>query len=672
MQPASEGGGRADDDERGHDPERTSRRRLRRRPQRHRRGQPGGPHRPARRARRSPTITRGSLGPARQSQPPSRRSPPRASGHRIAPRSAVVVASRKALGEGAPPTIAIAIPAAPKPIAPAAASRTSLLRARSAASAVRTGSRPAGTSLPARRGARARGSAPGGRKLDPRERERDTPRHPRRRARARTIPIRRSAVATGASGPSGPSPRRAPIAAQASAPPDDQRADAGAAHGRPPRHPRPRRPPPGLLRRSRPPGLRRPPGRPAAHARRRQAGREERREHRDGADRRRGRSGRPTTATRRPHGPAAICRPRAEPPGSETASAAPATAAASAGPSTMAAETPSALAAPASSAPTARPTRTRASGARRTTITTSADGNGASAAIARNRRRWHRATASESVERISDPFAKPAVPERGEEDVLQARGGSDARAAHRALPGRSRHRGRAARSRRRQPLRSGDPGSRAARRTRGSRASPRPRRGRRPLRDRASRWPRRRGRGASRARGRQPRSPGGEGPARGFRAAGLGGRSRPKAAASARARRSALSSAPQRAWTRATSSAHRQLVEPRGLVRDEGRGGAGRTRAGGRAGDPDRPVVDRQQPRRRVEKRRLARSVRPDEPDDGAGVDAEVDACKGRRRTEALRDALGRRVAPGEGDGRAALGRPPVGRARLSCYDRQP
>ena len=40
----------------------------------------------------------------------------------------------------------------------------------------------------------------------------------------------------------------------------------------------------------------------------------------------------------------------------------------------------------------------------------------------RRRRRWHRATASQSVERISDPFAQRPVAERGEEDLLEGRG----------------------------------------------------------------------------------------------------------------------------------------------------------------------------------------------------------------------------------------------------------
>ena len=57
-----------------------------------------------------------------------------------------------------------------------------------------------------------------------------------------------------------------------------------------------------------------------------------------------------------------------------------------------------------------------------TTIAATAAGSGAAAIVLRSRRTWHRATASQSVERIPHPFAKPPVTEGGEEDVFERRG----------------------------------------------------------------------------------------------------------------------------------------------------------------------------------------------------------------------------------------------------------
>ena len=54
--------------------------------------------------------------------------------------------------------------------------------------------------------------------------------------------------------------------------------------------------------------------------------------------------------------------------------------------------------------------------------TRSAAGSGAAATVPRRRRTWHRATASESAERISHPLAQPAVTQSREEDVLERRG----------------------------------------------------------------------------------------------------------------------------------------------------------------------------------------------------------------------------------------------------------
>jgi len=58
-----------------------------------------------------------------------------------------------------------------------------------------------------------------------------------------------------------------------------------------------------------------------------------------------------------------------------------------------------------------------------TKTTTVAAGNGAVATVLQRRRVWHRATASQSAERISDSFAKSTVTESGEEDVLERGGG---------------------------------------------------------------------------------------------------------------------------------------------------------------------------------------------------------------------------------------------------------
>ena len=62
-------------------------------------------------------------------------------------------------------------------------------------------------------------------------------------------------------------------------------------------------------------------------------------------------------------------------------------------------------------------------GAVTTTSATTAAGSGAAAATPRRRRRWQRATASQSVECISDPFAKCTVTECRQEDLLE-RGGA--------------------------------------------------------------------------------------------------------------------------------------------------------------------------------------------------------------------------------------------------------
>ncbi len=84
---------------------------------------------------------------------------------------------------------------------------------------------------------------------------------------------------------------------------------------------------------------------------------------------------------------------------------------------------------------------------------------------------------------------------------------------------------------------------------------------------------------------------------------------------------------------------HAQLVEARRLVRDErGRGTRG-ARPGRAACDEDRPGIDGAQAGGRLEQRRLAGAVRPDEPDDGSGAHVEVDAVEGRKPAEALADA---------------------------------
>src|SRR4029077_9311180 len=117
-------------------------------------------------------------------------------------------------------------------------------------------------------------------------------------------------------------------------------------------------------------------------------------------------------------GAAAIGPPSAERSGSETATPAPATTAASIGPATTASATPSPLA-PASSSASACPTRQNPNGATRTPATRTSAGRGDAATMPSRRRRWQRATASESVELIPDPLPKTRVAERGEEGLLE-------------------------------------------------------------------------------------------------------------------------------------------------------------------------------------------------------------------------------------------------------------
>ena len=84
---------------------------------------------------------------------------------------------------------------------------------------------------------------------------------------------------------------------------------------------------------------------------------------------------------------------------------------------------------------------------------------------------------------------------------------------------------------------------------------------------------------------------------------------------------------------------HAQLVEARRLVRDERGRGTRRARPGRAACDEDRSGIDGEQAGGRLEQRRLAGAVRPDEPDDGSGAHVEVDAVEGRKPAEALADA---------------------------------
>ena len=80
----------------------------------------------------------------------------------------------------------------------------------------------------------------------------------------------------------------------------------------------------------------------------------------------------------------------------------------------------------------------------------------------------------------------------------------------------------------------------------------------------------------------------------------------------------------------------RQLVEPGRLVRDEGRCNPGGGRPGGGSANPERARIEREQARRCAEECRLARSVRADDADDRACIDAQVDPGERRGGAEPL------------------------------------
>ena len=108
-------------------------------------------------------------------------------------------------------------------------------------------------------------------------------------------------------------------------------------------------------------------------------------------------------------GAAAIWPPSAERSGSETARPLPATTAASIGPATTASATPPPLA-PASSSASACPTRQNPNGASEDPHSEASAGRGDAATMPSRRRRWQRATASQSVELIPDPCRRPVSP----------------------------------------------------------------------------------------------------------------------------------------------------------------------------------------------------------------------------------------------------------------------